>query len=418
MCTLLVTIQGWRLTRAFPIVLAIALSGCAGVPLPTTADLQTEQQQKTVPQRMLVVSARERVACTTCLPPTMLFVFSLRNPQSPTLVAASALKDSQARSFEAHRMRADAHGNVFLVGGFLTAGEQSVWPERPGILMLPARSVRSLDSFSTFDHGHPFDVAVDSRNRRIVATACRLGARMASYRDGQLVPLTETVVVPEPQCAFGRLQAVTFSPEADTLYLLNGDLYKANITGEGVLGTFEHLAQAPPSDGHTYIGPEVFHNSGQDRFIVNLVKVSTTFWSTQFRIIEPTANTNTVLYSTEPQWNAVALGALMPGGDRFVALERGWEPAWSFERTKARCVLHTFDLHAEPIRHLQSGTFECTRAIAVDPSGRFAYVGSQGQLGVFATEGSAFTRGEPIALLPFGDGRAYDVMSLAIADVP
>jgi hypothetical protein len=413
----------YKIFRELPIVLAIALSGCAAIHAPTTEDQATAQRQPTTPQNVLVVSATQRAACSTCVPPTKLFVYSLKDSQSPKLVAAGSLKDSQGRSFEASRMRTDAQGNIFLVGGFLTyMGPSGLWQEKPGIAMLPARSLLSLDSFSTFDHGYPFDLAVDSRHRRLVATACRVGARMLSYDSDadELIPLTGDLPLPEPQCVFSRLEAVAFSQDGSTLYLLNGDLYGADITSGGTVAAFQHLAQAPPDDGHFYIGPEVFVDTRRGRFIVNLVDVSTSRVLTQFRAIDLNSNTNQLLYSTELKWDAIATGVLTSSGDRLIALERGWEPAWAEPdvTTKSRCILHAFNLETELIQHAQSGAFECTRALAVDQSGRFAYVGSNGRLGVFALEGDAFLRAEPIAAVPFEDDIDYDVKSLVTTHLP
>lgn len=409
--------------RDLLIVLAIVLSGCAGMPAPTTGDQTATERQSTPPQTLLVVSATQRAACRTCVPPTKLFVYSLKDSQNPTVIASGVLQDSQGRSFEASRMRTDARGNVFMAGGFLRYLEiYGLWREKPGIVMLSARSLLSLDSFSSFDHGYPFSLAVDSRHRRMVATACGIGARMLSYDTDadELTALTGDLPLPEPQCVFSRLHAVAFSPDGGTLYLLNGDLYKADITTDGTVGAFQHLAQAPPNDGHFYIGPEIFLDTKRSRFIVNLVDATTSQWLTQFRLIDLNSNTNELLYSTEPRWDAAASGVLTRTGDRFIALERGWILDWSGPglTSKPRCILHVFNLETEPIQHTQSGTFECSRAIAVDQSGRFAYVGTHGGLGVFPLEGDAFARAEPVTVLPFEEGSNYDVVSLVTTPAP
>jgi hypothetical protein len=143
----------YKIFRELPIVFAIALSGCAAIHAPTTEDQTRAQRQPTAPQNVLVVSATQRSTCSTCVPPTKLFVYSLKDSRNPTLMAGGSLKDLQGRSFEASRMRTDAQGNIFLLGGFLTYMEPSgLWQEKPGIAMLSARSLLSLDSFSTFDH--------------------------------------------------------------------------------------------------------------------------------------------------------------------------------------------------------------------------------------------------------------------------
>src|SRR6266404_673067 len=250
------------------------------------------------------------------------------------LMNSGTFDDHQGGRCTTTRMHADADGNVFMVGGFMGYRYvQYCLLDKPGVVMLPARSITSLDGFSTFDHSFPFDLAVDGRHDRLVVTACGLGARLLSYdRDAnELTPVGGNLPVPYPQCGFSRLQSVSFSPDGGTLYLLNGDLYKAQVSPEGSVAPFEHIAQAPPDDGHFYIGVEVHSDAVRNRFIVNLVDVSTETWLTQFRLIDPDAHSNDLLYSTELRFDATAASTMTADGDRFIALERGANG----------CVLHS-----------------------------------------------------------------------------
>ena len=375
----------------------LLLSGCRGVD-----SLVTEQSAKTNSGFALVVSTHER--CGSCFQNSELFAFDLTKPQKPRRMSSAKLQDAAGKQFLSFEMDVDAEGNLFAGGGYPDNPNEPFLASHQALLFFPASSSSWFSSLSATDL-KVYGMAVDGPSRRVIVTNWD-GLTILHYDStlGEIVAVRGPLL-PLPDWGIWG-EHLTVAPDGERLFLLNHDLYQITIGDDDSLGPIKRLS----SMGLQAYSEQVTFDAYHTRWIVNTIvaPTDTRFIHGELRLVSGNSSDYVTLYAADRNSNSVLEGQLIQRGERYVALEHG------FRGDQPTCFLHVFALRNAGTAHLQSGGFACNSVpMALDPSGRFAYVGLKEGLATFNVE-SAEDLAEPPLLVPWPDETEREIFAMTV----